>query len=74
MTTSSTSHANTASIAKTPSVIGPSAQLAGHLMSRDTPMGHMMSHSASHDQKDQVFSPTADDDQMKHIEKVSSTV
>lgn len=71
--TSSTSHANTASIAETPpSVIGPSAHLAGHVMSRDTPVGHMISHGASHDQKGQVFSPTTDDDQMKHIEKVNN--
>lgn len=64
---SSTSHAKT--IAETP-VIGPSAHLAGHVISRDTPVGHVMSHSASHDQKEQVLSPTTDDEQMKHIEKV----
>ena len=78
---SSSSHANTAIISETPpSVIGPSAHLAGrvmshdtpvgHVMSHDTPVGHVMSHGASHDQKQQVFSPTTDDDQMKHIEKV----
>lgn len=71
VTPSSTSHANTAIIAETPpSVIGPSTHLAGHVMSHDTHVGHVMSHSASHDQKQQVFSPTTDDDQMKHIEKV----
>lgn len=68
---SSSSHANTAIISETPpSVIGPSAHLAGRVMSHDTPVGHVMSHGASHDKKQQVFTPTTDDDQMKHIEKV----
>ena len=59
------------SIAETPpSVIGPSAHLASHVMSHDRPVGHMMSHGVSHDQNDSVFSPTTDEDQMKHIEKV----
>ena len=62
---------NSGTIAETPpTVIGPSAHLAGHVTSRDWPVGHMMSHNTSHDQKDSVFSPTTDDDQMKHIEKV----
>ena len=66
---------NSGTIAETPpTVIGPSAHLASHVTSHDWPVGHMMSHNTSHDPKDSVFSPTTDDDQMKHIEKVCACV
>ena len=62
-----------ANLAETPpTIIGPTAHLAGHMVSGDS---HMISHGASGDrQKEQIFSPTsAEEDQMRHIEKVLIT-
>lgn len=66
---SNSNHHHVATITKTvPSVIGPTAHLAGHMIPRA--MSHDMSHGVPHDQQNTVFSSVTGDDQMKHIEKV----